>query len=204
MIALASCPISAASSLTRIELRSTGVSLSARSSGGHASELGHIAVLEDAQKEQFHDLLRKLAPVQNDSPVNIFDTSATITKIKTSTTSPSEALGSSANAFQTKASMPALLVVSDLYYPGWKAFVDESECPIFRADYLFRAVLIPPGKHVIKFSYQPLSFTLGIVLFAITICGLLVFFVGRFRKRRSVDFLSPKQVPYASAANTDQ
>jgi hypothetical protein len=171
---------------------------------GHASELGHIAVLEDAQKEQFHDLLRKLAPVQNDSPVNIFDTSATITKIKTSTTSPSEALGSSANAFQTKASMPALLVVSDLYYPGWKAFVDESECPIFRADYLFRAVLIPPGKHVIKFSYQPLSFTLGIVLFAITICGLLVFFVGRFRKRRSVDFLSPKQVPYASAANTDQ
>ncbi len=54
-----------------------------------------------------------------------------------------------------------LLVLSDTYYPGWKAFVDGKEEKIFRADYNFRAILIPPGSHLVEFVYDPLSFKLG-------------------------------------------
>ena len=53
------------------------------------------------------------------------------------------------------------LVLSEIFYPGWKAFVDGKEQPILRADYLLRAVPLTPGKHKIVFTYRPVSFYLG-------------------------------------------
>lgn len=50
---------------------------------------------------------------------------------------------------------PSLLVLADTYYPGWRAFVDGREAPIYRADYLFRGVPLPPGDHTIRFVFQP-------------------------------------------------
>jgi hypothetical protein len=54
-----------------------------------------------------------------------------------------------------------LLFVSDTWYPGWKAYVDEKEVEIFRADYAFRAVAVPQGSHKIRFIYDPESFRIG-------------------------------------------
>jgi len=64
------------------------------------------------------------------------------------------------------------LVVSDVYYPGWKAFVDDHEQTIFRADYLFRAVKVASGKHEVVFQYTPLSIKIGSLL---TIFSLIIF-----------------------------
>src|SRR6185436_4043072 len=36
------------------------------------------------------------------------------------------------------------LVLSDAWYPGWVATVDDAEVPIERANILFRAVRVPP------------------------------------------------------------
>lgn len=58
---------------------------------------------------------------------------------------------------------PGFLVLSDLFYPGWAAFVDELEVPIYRANYLFRAVQLEPGSWVVRFEYRPASFRLGIM-----------------------------------------
>ena len=53
------------------------------------------------------------------------------------------------------------LVLTDTYYPGWTAYVDDEETPILRADYLFRAVPIDSGHHIVRFVYAPWSFRIG-------------------------------------------
>lgn len=64
-----------------------------------------------------------------------------------------------------------LLFISDSYYPGWKAYVDDKETKIYRADYAFRAVVVPAGQHEVKFSFNPRSFNVGL---GITSASLLI------------------------------
>ena len=70
---------------------------------------------------------------------------------------------------------PGFLLLLDTYFPGWTATVDGLPTHIFRADYNFRAVKLPAGKSTVRFAYQPGSFRLGIVLFAI---GLLILVIA--------------------------
>jgi len=70
-----------------------------------------------------------------------------------------------------------ILFVSDTFYPGWKAYLDGKETKIYRADFAFRAVVIPQGTHKVEFKYLPESFYTGLrvsaisLLFFITILG---------------------------------
>jgi len=57
-----------------------------------------------------------------------------------------------------------LLFVSDSYYPGWRAYLDGKETKIYRANYTFRAVFVPSGKHMIDFIYKPRSFRIGLII----------------------------------------
>lgn len=66
----------------------------------------------------------------------------------------------------------AWLVLSDQWYPGWKAYVDEVESTLYRANYLFRGVWVPPGDHVVSFQYQPLTFAVGAILSLVTTLSL--------------------------------
>jgi hypothetical protein len=77
-----------------------------------------------------------------------------------------------------------LLVLSDTYFPGWKAYVDGKPVKIFRANYNFRAVSIPPGKHEVKFVYHPMSVKLGVVVTSLGIIGILVLGLSSRFKRR--------------------
>lgn len=54
---------------------------------------------------------------------------------------------------QTKS--PALLFLSDNYYPGWKAYINGKETKIFRADYTFRAIVVPEGESAVLFKFKP-------------------------------------------------
>jgi len=67
------------------------------------------------------------------------------------------------------------LVLTDAYYPGWRALVNGQEMPIYRANLLFRAVYLPAGKHRVEFIYDPVSFKLGATISLVT---LLVMVVG--------------------------
>ncbi|GMU56522.1 MAG: hypothetical protein AMXMBFR33_56680 [Candidatus Xenobia bacterium] len=52
---------------------------------------------------------------------------------------------------------PAILVLSDAYFPGWRAELDSSPVEVLRANAgLHRAVLVPPGRHQVRFFFQPL------------------------------------------------
>jgi hypothetical protein len=58
--------------------------------------------------------------------------------------------------YDVESSSPGLLFLSDNYYPGWHSFVNGHEAKIYRADYTFRAVIIPQGKSRVSFRYQGL------------------------------------------------
>ena len=74
---------------------------------------------------------------------------------------------------ESETSTPRFLVLSDTYYPGWKAYVDAKIDKIYRADYILRAVYLAPGRHIVKFTYDPFSFKAGLAITMITI-GILV------------------------------
>jgi hypothetical protein len=63
------------------------------------------------------------------------------------------------------------LVLSDLYYVGWKAVVDGVESEVYKADYAFRAVRLEAGDHRVKFIFDPLSFRMGL---AVSLAAVLV------------------------------
>jgi len=72
---------------------------------------------------------------------------------------------------------PGFLVLSDTYYPGWKASVDGQESKIYAADFLFRAVYLEGGKHSVEFIYDPLSFKVGLYLSMGTLLGILLYLI---------------------------
>ncbi|MDO6433920.1 YfhO family protein [Flavitalea sp. BT771] len=57
---------------------------------------------------------------------------------------------------------PRFAVFSEVFYGrGWKAWVDDREVPIIRTNYALRGLSIPPGRHVIRFVFHPLSYYIG-------------------------------------------
>ncbi len=53
------------------------------------------------------------------------------------------------------ASEPGYLILTDAYYPGWRASVNRVETPVVRADLMFRAVRVPAGESEVTFEYRP-------------------------------------------------
>ncbi len=74
----------------------------------------------------------------------------------------------------------AVLVLTDTYFPGWKAFVDGKEMPVEKTASSFRAITLNSGEHEVIFRYKPASFVVGcfisffaaaIVLFSLCRCN---------------------------------
>jgi len=72
----------------------------------------------------------------------------------------------------------ALMFMSDTYYPGWHARVDGEDTEVLRANYNFRSVAVPQGRHTLRMWFSPLSAIIGLVVSFAAICftglGLLV------------------------------
>ncbi len=68
-------------------------------------------------------------------------------------------------------SADGFLVLSDLYYRGWRAFVDGVEHEVYKADHALRAVQLKAGEHRIELEFDPWSFRIGLV---VTVVALLV------------------------------
>lgn len=75
---------------------------------------------------------------------------------------------------ETNSQSSAVLFLSDTFYPGWKAYVDGKPQKIHRANYVFRAVSLGPGRHEIVFIYKPLSFYIGLVVTLIMITLMIL------------------------------
>ena len=62
-----------------------------------------------------------------------------------------------------------ILVVNDSFSPGWVATLDGRPWPVWRADFLVRAMPWPAGRHVLEMRYQAPGLRAGI---AVSLAGL--------------------------------
>lgn len=75
---------------------------------------------------------------------------------------------------KTNARNSSFLVLTDAFYPGWNAYVDGNKTKIYRADFAFRGVQTPSGKHMVEFRYEPQSFYYGVFTAIIGLIGVTV------------------------------
>jgi hypothetical protein len=76
------------------------------------------------------------------------------------------------------ATRPVWFFIADANYPGWKATLDGKPTSLFSAQVLGKAVAVPEGKHRLEITFQSTTFLTGLVISAISIAGLLLFWVG--------------------------
>jgi len=88
-----------------------------------------------------------------------------------------------------KTSHPSLLVLSETYYPGWKAWIDEQPTSVHSVDIALRGVVVPAGAHQLRMEFRPAIFpvSVGISLSTAVLLAISSFlyraFVCRARAR---------------------
>jgi hypothetical protein len=79
--------------------------------------------------------------------------------------------------FRVQASAPAVLIVSQNFYPGWKAITDGVSQSVFPANHALAGIAVPAGNHDVRFVFDPLPFKVGLaasVVSALVLAGLAV------------------------------
>lgn len=82
------------------------------------------------------------------------------------------------------------LVLSEKYYPGWKAYVDGKGTKIFKANYIMRAVYLNKGIHKVEFVFDPWAYKVGLWLSAGTLLFLSGAVAWRIKGNRKVNEVS--------------
>jgi hypothetical protein len=81
-------------------------------------------------------------------------------------------------SFEARVNRPAVLVISQPFYPGWHATVDGNETSVLDADLALTAVLIPSGTHHVRLTFYSPSFRVGALLSVLALAGFGASFVG--------------------------
>lgn len=85
--------------------------------------------------------------------------------------------GPNRSSFDVSTEKSGILFISDAWFPGWKAFLDGQETDLLRANYNFRAVVVPKGEYNIQFIYDPISFKIGLLVSLVTAFFLVALFI---------------------------
>ena len=75
---------------------------------------------------------------------------------------------------------PAMLVVTDIWYPGWKVYVDGKQKPLLRVNYCQRGVWLEKGEHRVEFKFLPKLWRLGMGITLMTMAIVLVLIFSSF------------------------
>jgi|GEM_PF-1558070 len=88
-------------------------------------------------------------------------------------------------AIETENGTEGLLVLSDNWYPGWRAFVDGEPAEVLRANHTMRAVNLPAGHHLVSFVFMPMVFFGSMYLsLAAAVLTLVALILGAVKRRR--------------------
>ncbi len=88
------------------------------------------------------------------------------------------------------------LFFSEIYYPGWKAYVNGRQAPVLRGNYIFRVVGVPKGECLVTLVFEPFSIKLGIAATLVTLLIILIIIVRLlirkplFRKKRCISAMN--------------
>ena len=95
------------------------------------------------------------------------------------------------NSLQIKvdSEQPALLVINDSYYPGWRASINGNATKIFVTDYMFRSILLPKGQNMnVKIVFDPLIFKIGLLISCSVMACIILFLIRDGQRRKSNNF----------------
>ena len=76
-------------------------------------------------------------------------------------------------AIRAEMACDGMVVLSDAFYPGWRARVDHRPAEIHQVDGAMRGVAVPRGTHTVTMRYRPVSVYLGAALTLLGILGAL-------------------------------
>jgi len=79
-----------------------------------------------------------------------------------------------------------LLVLTDLDYPGWRAWVDGTQRPVLRANGLYRAVRLEAGTHSVVYRYEPRLLYASLLLPVVAIAAWIAWSIRDRRSGRTI------------------
>jgi len=74
---------------------------------------------------------------------------------------------------QVDANGEGLLILSEIYYPGWRASLDDTPVRLIRANGLLRGIPVPEGHHTIRVWYAPPTARIGLVISALALVAVI-------------------------------
>ncbi|MEO1450204.1 MAG: YfhO family protein, partial [Bacteroidota bacterium] len=85
-------------------------------------------------------------------------------------------------SYQTSNSKDGLAVLSEVYYPkGWKVELDGQEIApekLIRVNYILRAIEVPAGQHTLRLSFEPQSYSRGVLIARIMTVLMVLLVLG--------------------------
>jgi uncharacterized membrane protein YfhO len=83
---------------------------------------------------------------------------------------------------QVTADAPAFVVISQMWYPGWQAWVDGAPAgPVLRTNYTFQGVSVPAGAHRVELRFEPPLWRAG---WGLAVAGLIFTVIILLKYRR--------------------
>ena len=144
----------------------------------HDVDLRRVAVVD----KQFEDILGEKA--LSNSPLKGEDSeqeagSVTLTEYEANRLS-----------YKVESQRGGVVVLSEIYYPGWTCTIDGQPTDIARANYVLRAIKVPAGEHevVMTFDPQTVHVTEAIAYGALALLGLMLvalLAVSLYRKKKT-------------------
>ncbi|WP_435010183.1 YfhO family protein [Tundrisphaera lichenicola] len=86
---------------------------------------------------------------------------------------------------EAKLAQPGLVILADVYYPGWTLTIDDKPSPILRANRAMRGAAVPEGTHRLVYTYYPKSFRIGGLVSLGGIAALVGFLGWNLRSGRT-------------------
>ncbi|HSW70219.1 MAG TPA: YfhO family protein [Gammaproteobacteria bacterium] len=146
------------------------------------SKMDRFAMLPVIHSGKFSDGANfdpaKIALVEKNSSLDLYDfqeDKTSLVKIKK--------LEGGKIIVNTESKTNQFLVLSDIYYPGWYAYLDGKKADIYRADYIYRGIIVPKGHHKIKFIFKPYYVLVSIGVSIFCVLSILILMLYRRFKR---------------------
>ncbi len=156
--------------------------------GVEKDEAKILSELKNAEFDIRHKIILTQAPAKIPSDTSSIPSGAVI---------PARVYDYKINSFKVDVEMEqdGFLLLSENYYPAWKAYVNGNQTKIYRANYLFRAVYLNRGKHQVKFVFDSATYKIGRASSLLTCLLLLVIFAFYLTK----GYVSKKAIPQAKS-----
>lgn len=79
---------------------------------------------------------------------------------------------------------PGFLVLSEIWYPGWKAYVNNKQTEIYKTNYIFRSIYLDKGQKDIVFIFDPWTYKIGMAISIFTFIVLLFYLICYYGFRK--------------------